>query len=385
MTALQTNFSTGTCVVDLQKLASNIHAISAHISSQNGSKPHILLPVKSNAYGHGMIEVSRFVEKNGLVDYLGVAHLVEAYELRESGIKLPILIMGQIPLDADGLEYCIQNNIEVCASSIELIAKLGAIGQTIGKPAIIHLDIDTGMGRTGFLHDDILSFERIKKFQKGIQYKGIMTHFSVADSSKEEDISFTQEQVFRFETCKSQILKLLNQSYILTHVSNSGGIAFHPNMKFDMIRPGIASYGYSEKAEEIGLRPVMEVRSKITLIKSFPPHAPIGYGRTYIAKQSERLGIIPLGYGDGLFRSLSGKLTPILNGTKTICVGRISMDQCMIRVDDSTKVGDEVIIIGTSGSSSITASDIAMQANTISYEVLCALGNGKRITHVYVG
>jgi len=331
-----------------------------------------------------MIPVARFAEQVQLVDYLGVAHLLEAYELREAGIQLPILIMGQLSLDTDGLEYCIQHDIELCVSSIELISKLDIIAQAMGKPAIVHVDIDTGMGRTGFLYDDINSFTRLKDFQNKIQYKGMMTHFSVADSPKEEDIQFTQNQVERFEKCKSEILQLLNQSCILTHVSNSGGVAFHPGMSFNMIRPGIASYGYSEKAHEIGIVPIMEVHSEITLIKSFPPHSSIGYGRTYITAQKERFGIVPIGYGDGLLGSLSNKLTPIINGKKTELVGRISMDQSMIRVDDTIQVGDKVIILGTSGTVSNTAEDIAFQANTIPYEIVCALGNSKRLIHAYV-
>lgn len=372
---------TGILKVNLKILESNINILKKHADG----RAKLLFPVKGNGYGSGMIAVSKFAEKFKLCDYLGVAHFNEAYQLREAGIKMPVLILGLSYLEREDIKYIIKNNIEQSVSDKELLFLIDEVTFELKKIARIHVNIDTGMGRLGVLAEEALSlFEEIKKC-KNIKLVGVMTHFPVSDSPDEEHIAYTKQQIDKFSELKNKIIEEFGED-ILFHTANSGATLEHPKI-FDMIRPGIATYGYPEQfgsGLKLGLEPIMEVSSKITLIKDYPKGHYIGYGRTYVTKEKEKIGVVPIGYADGLFRSFSNKLTPILNGKKTISVGRISMDQFCVKVDDKTKVGDKVLIIGKEDDVSNNAHDMARIAGTITYEIICSLGKANRLKHVYV-
>jgi len=378
-------FPTGILTVNLRKLESNIAKITKFANKAgNNSDIKFLFPIKANAYGHGMIPIAKFIEHKKLCAYFGVAHLQEACDLRENGITSPILILGQSFYENKHIRYILQNNIEQEISDERLLYALNAEAKKQNKIANIHLSVDTGMGRCGVLYKDVFSFlDKIKEC-KNVQLKGAMTHFSVADENNSDSIKFTNEQIERFIKVKNIVTKNFSNE-IIFHAANSGATIEHPASIFNMIRPGIATYGYPEHSLGISLEPIMELKTKISLIKKYPKGHTIGYGGTYkTQKENEYIGIVPIGYGDGLNRSLSNKLTLIINGREEKSIGRLSMDQFTVSVGNDTQIGDEVIIIGGSGKFSISARDIALKSNTITYEVLCNLGNAKRIQHQYI-
>lgn len=371
-------FPTGILHVYLGRLKKNISAIRNHAVQSSGNKNlKYLLPVKANAYGHGMVPVARFVQEEKLCDYLGVAHLTEAQGLRTNGITLPLLVHGQILADEESIKYVVENDIEIEISELTLLKKLQDVASRMEKTAKVHLSIDTGMGRTGTLPKDIPALLQVLKTANNIRLTGVMTHFSVADESSDDDKAFTRKQIETFKKIKEDVTDQFDHK-ILFHASNSAGTEYYEEGIFDMIRPGIASYGYGQDVE-----PVMEFVTTITIIKEYPDGHPIGYGRTYTSHAGQRFGIIPIGYGDGLLRALSNKAEFIVNGTKTKLVGRISMDQCTIELDEDDTIGTEVVIIGKQGNASVYADELAQHAGTISYEVLCALGNATRLRHEY--
>ncbi len=365
--------------VYLSRLKRNIESIRGHAVEISGNKNlKYLLPVKANAYGHGMVPVARYVQDENLCEYLGVAHLTEAHTLRQNGITLPILVHGQINSDEESLRYVVEKDIEIEISEPALLKKLQTIATRMKKTTKVHLSVDTGMGRTGAIPEDIPELLQTLATCKNIHLSGVMTHFSVADESSEDDKVFTRKQIETFEQIKKEVTKHFDHD-ILFHASNSAGAEYYKEGIFDMIRPGIASYGYGQHVE-----PVMELVTVVTLVKTFPPEHPIGYGRTYqTSGDHRRFGIIPIGYGDGLLRALSNKAEFIINGTKRKLAGRISMDQCTIELGEDDTIGDEVVIIGRQGNESVFADELAKHAGSIPYEILCLFGNSKRLRHEY--
>lgn len=378
-------FPTGILLINLNTLKSNILEIKKYANKvSRGNNVKFLFPIKANAYGHGMIPVAKFIENQKICDYFGVAYLQEAMELRQNGIKTPILILGQSFCEHKHLETIVQNEIEQEISDEQLLYALNTEARKLNKIAKIHLSIDTGMGREGVLFDNISSF--LDKIQtcKNIQLVGVMTHFPMADANDKFSRKYTDKQIRLFAKIKNMIADKFSND-IIFHTANSGGTIEHSASIFDMIRPGIASYGYPTHNLGINLKPVMELKTKISLIKKYPGGHCIGYGCTYkVKKENEYIGIVPIGYGDGLNRLLSNRLSVIINRKKERSVGRISMDQFAVSVNKNTKVGDEVIIIGNYGKLFLSANVIASQIDSIAYEVLCNLGNSKRLRHEYV-
>ncbi|MBD3329637.1 alanine racemase [Candidatus Dojkabacteria bacterium] len=341
--------------------------------------------MKANAYGNGMLPIAKFLEHKKLCAYFGVAHTCEALKLRKNGISLPILNLVQPCCSSQELECIINNEIEQAVSDVRFLACINQKAAELSKKALIHLHIDTGMGRGGTLIKDFDELLKMTATCNNIKVVGVMTHFSVADSLDRADLDYTDDQIRKFKMIKQKVVRQFSSNEIIFHTSNSGGSPINLSSVFDMIRPRIAAYGYPEQDCGLGLEPIMELVSKITLIKKFPKGHSIGYGRTYKAKhKNERIAIVPIGYGDGLNRLLSNKLKVIVNGEFAQCVGRISMDQFAILVDASARVGDEVIIIGKSGKVEVGVFDLADLLGSISYEVLCSLGGSSRVRRLYV-
>jgi len=374
---------TGILKVNLRQLERNILELTRFANKKKKEKVKFLLPVKANAYGHGIIPVANFVEAKKLCDYFGVANFQEAYELRKNKITTPILILGQPSCEIKYFKFIIKNNIEQTISDENILFTLNQEAKNLDKKANIHLSIDTGMGREGVLLKDFPNIlEKILNYSH-INLVGVMTHFAVADEKKSTAKIFTNQQINIFKDIKNIINLNLSGKNIIFHTANSAGINFDSNL-FDMIRPGIASYGYPEDNSKLKLKPILELKSKICLIKKYPKNYSLGYGQTYkTKKENEIIGIVPIGYGDGLNRLLSNKLTPIINNIKRKSVGRISMDQFSVIIDNKIKVNDEVIILGEQNKISNTAIDLARQSDSISYEILCNLGNSKRLRHEY--
>ncbi len=388
-------FAVGFFEVNFKNLEENILKIQEK-NKQINNKIKYLLPVKGGGYGCGMIEISKFVQEKKSVDYLGVAHLQEAFELRKSGIHLPILVLGQTQYSEKFLDFIAKENIEIAISEIETFLKIEEYFKKYldknNQKISVHIKIDLGMGRCGVLEKDF--FELFKKIQNSnfIQIKGVMMHFPVSDSdiSDKKNFEYTEFQIQKFSKIKQKIKNICeNSKNIIFHTSNSGGATEHKNSVFDMIRPGIASYGYPEPgsgAENLGLKPVVKIYSYFTLLKKFPKNFSIGYGRTYFTKQpNEIIGILPVGYADGLNRLLSNKYSVFSEQKNEYkCVGRISMDQSAYLISDNIDVKElqqqKIYILNENQN----AREIAQKLNTISYEVLIRFGTSERLRKIYL-
>jgi alanine racemase len=384
---LRCPFPTGMVQVFLQRLLLNMQVLADHVRTiKNGSGVKYLLPVKSDAYGCGMLPVAHFVQYKDACDYLGVAHIGEARQLRENGITMSVLVMGQTRCRKQEVDYAITHDIEITLWDVATTTYVNERAQECEKKIRVHLAVDSGMGREGVLEKDLVDVVETLHSAQSVELVGVSTHFSASDSVMSDDIAFTRKQMRRFESVRKLVCEKFSGRHIIFHAANSGARIGFLDSIFDMIRPGIASYGYAEGGEKkLHLQPVMDVVSEITAIKSFPVDHVVGYGRTYVTSNSgERIATVPLGYGDGISRSLSNLMTPLVRGEKVQSVGRISMDQFSVRVGEAVRVGDEVVVIGKGHDCKNDAQDIAALTGTIPYEVLCRIGNATRMRHVYL-
>lgn len=363
--------------IDLDALKYNFERIKEKVNNKN-----IIVAVKADAYGHGAIEVSKALIEYG-ASKLAVAMISEALELRKNNIDAPIMILGYTPLD--NAEELINNNIEQTIYNYEYVEALSKVAIKLGKKVKIHIAIDTGMGRIGFLptDDTVNIIEKISKLE-GIIVEGIFTHYSTSD---EDDKEYTYEQFSKFLDIDNR-LKARGINIPLKHTSNSGAIIDLPETYLDGVRPGIILYGYypsqDVKKENLSLKPVLTLKAQISHVKELDKDMYISYGRKFKTDRKSVIATIPIGYADGYTRLLSGKAKVIINGKFAKVVGNICMDQCMIDVTgiEDVKVGDEVILLGEQGDAKYNADDIAEDIGTINYEILCMIK--KRIPRVYI-
>ena len=334
--------------------------------------------LKANAYGHGSVEVAKLLEKEK-VDYFAVARLEEAIELRENDITLPILCLGYIP--EESLEIAIINNIIITIYSLEMAQKINDIAKCIKEKAFVHIKIDTGMTRIGFQPNKEAIIDITQIYELGnINVEGIYTHFATADEINKE---FTNTQAQRFKFMVEQ-LELLGINIPIKHVSNSAAIMDLPDLKFDMVRCGIVLYGHypsdSVLKERLALKPAMTLKTTVAHIKEVEPGVGISYGLKYKCNSKERIVTIPIGYADGFTRMQPNPKVWIKEQSFDV-VGRICMDQCMVRIDKdiNIEVGDPVIIFGEENRS---VENIANNLGTINYEVLCMVS--RRVDRVYM-
>jgi len=353
---------------------------------QIGKKPLICMPVKADAYGHGAVEISRTALENG-ASMLLVAAVDEGVELREAGIDAPILLITQTSVEE--LDIAAEYYLIPFVSDKEYIAAFARAAQKTGKEHKVFLKIDTGMGRMGCRPEEALELARCIASQKMLSQMGTATHFAVSDSSEKNDIQWTQHQNELFTNTLNSIRSAgLNPGLI--SAANSGAVIAHNAAYFDMVRPGILLYGYqdSELKPALSVKPLMELVSQIVLIKKIHQGETVSYGRTWTAEEDTFIGILPVGYGDGLPRLLSTKIHDsncffvVIKGEKYPLIGRICMDQCMINLGLSLKVKlyDTAIIFGPE-TPALNAADIAGRIGTISYEVCCNIN--KRVPRVY--
>lgn len=353
--------------INLDHLISNYKRIGKIVGERK-----IIAVVKADAYGHGAVEVAKRLETEG-VYALGVAYLSEAIELRESGVRSRIIVF----FDNDNLdEYFRYNLIPVIINESSIPGFEKAV-RRYDKPIEIHVKIDTGMGRVGFLADGCLKkIDEIVR-NNGIILSGIMSHFSDADL---KDRSFAQFQLAKF---KEIITELKKRGLTITaHIANSAGIMTFPDSHLDAVRPGLMLYGYSPVQDVDGLLPVMKVKTRLVSVRRVPSGTPISYGRTFITTRPSLIGVIPAGYADGYRRAFSNTAYVGVHGRKAPVVGRVCMDLTMIDLTEIDKVreGDEVIILSDNPLHGPTASEMATLADTISYEILTSLGsNAERI------
>lgn len=367
--------------VDFDKLAHNYHALRGLAPA--GTK--YLGLVKADAYGHGAVPVAKKLEELG-ADYLGVACLDEAIEIREAGVKTPILILGCTSsiYAAELVKY----NITQACYDLEYAKELSAGAQKAGGTITVHIQCDTGMTRLGFMcHEDTMekSASEIIEAVKlpGLKAEGIFTHFSDSDGSEE----YTMLQFGRFQDIIQRV-RDLGYEFEIRHCANSAATLLYPATYLDMIRPGIVQFGHFPDAKMdhalCDLVPVLELKSRVATVRDVPANTPVSYGRTNTLTRPSRLAVIPVGYGDGFCRGFSNKLTVLINGKKLPIVGRICMDMCMVDVTDApdVKEGDVAILYGSDGTNDQPVEAGAEIMNTISYELLCVLT--KRIPRIYL-
>jgi alanine racemase len=359
--------------VDLGRLTENFRAIRSSVAPAR-----VMAVLKANAYGHGLVEVARHMETLG-VDYLGVAVLEEGILLRRRGLTVPILVLGgiwgsQIPL-------FLEHNLTLTASSIEKIHQIEEAARTRGTMARVHLKIDTGMERVGVHHYNARSFIKEALSAPHVEVEGIYSHFANADS---DDLTTTHTQLNRFH----QVLSYFDEHDLtppIRHIANSAAILQLPESLLDMVRPGILLYGVYPSIDvprTVSVRPALTWKTRVVYFKVVKPGNPVSYGGTWQSDHMVRVVTVPVGYGDGYFRSMSGKAHVIIRGEKYPVIGRICMDQMMINIEwDSAYNGDEVLLVGESQGKTITVEDLAEWAGTIPYEVLTNINT--RVPRVY--
>ena len=339
-----------------------------------------LMPViKADGYGHGAVEMARLLVP--FADYFAVAIIEEAINLRENGIDKPILLLGYT--SPEFFETAIKNNVTVTIFTLEDARKLSKTAQKLGMVAKMHIAVDTGMRRIGFLPDED-SADIVKEISQleALKLEGAFTHFATAD---EADKGFSLMQAELFQGFR-KMLEDRNVKIDIYHVSNSAAIMELRDYNFDMVRPGIILYGLYPSDEvdrnTLDLKPVMELETHVAYIKDIKKGDTVSYGRTYTAEKDMRVATIPVGYADGYPRLASNKGRVIINGKYAPVLGRVCMDQFMVDVTDidDVKVGDVVILIGSKGECNITADELAKNAQTINYEIVC--GVSKRVPRV---
>ncbi len=358
--------------INLDNLAFNFKQIKGKLSPAT----KVLVTVKADAYGHGLVPVARRLVAGG-VDYLGVASIDEGIRLREAGIATPVLVLGMVLKEDIGPLFEYGLTPTVCVE--ELAGALNRKAAALDKRIKVHIKIDTGMGRLGVLLDDALGLIRKVHALKGLEIEGLFTHFAFADL----DMEFTMKQIERFCLLVSD-LRTSGIKIPLIHAANSMGLVNLKSSHFNMVRPGIIVYGL-RPADKLALKlkPVLSLKTKIVYHKKVPQGYGISYGHAYVTGKETTIVNLPVGYGDGYPRNLSN-IGPVLIGGKEYKIsGRICMDQILVDVGSAkVRVGDEVVLIGSQGKRSVTAERLAALAGTIPYEIVCGLGS--RIPRLYV-
>lgn len=363
--------------IDLDAVYKNIINLKRNIKEDTG----IIAVIKTDGYGHGAVPIAYTI--NEVVSAFAVATIDEAVNLREHNILKPIYVIGYT--HKSQYSRAIENQVRMTIFSLEDAVEFNNVAKNMNKIGYIHLKLDTGMSRIGFM-DNQESIEIIKKISQleNIKIEGIFTHFA---SSDELDKSKAKAQLNRF-TSFIQKLEKEDINIEIKHCSNSAAMMEMPDANMDCVRAGIAMYGLypSEEVDKnsVELIPALGMKSHIVHLKKVEVNTPISYGGTFVTEKRTMVATIPVGYGDGYRRSLSNRGYVLINGCKARILGRVCMDQFMVDVTNipSVKVGDEVVLIGKSGNETITVEMLAdMATETFNYEIVCDLG--KRIPRVY--
>jgi alanine racemase len=360
--------------VNLARIVENLDAIRAHVDQAK-----VMAIVKANAYGHGIIEVAHTMQDAG-ADMLGVAFLEEAVLLREHGITMPILVFGGIATQQ--IPLILKLGLSATASSVDKLRLIDEAAAALGIRAKVHLKIDTGMERIGVHYYSAGPLLEASLACKHCDIEGIYSHFANAD---DDDLTHARLQLQRFH----DVLSFYDQRSLpmpMRHIANSGGILALPESHLDMVRPGIMLYGVypsREAARSVIVQPALAWRSHVAYFKVVQPNHPVSYGSTWQSDVPTRVITVPLGYGDGYFRTLSNTGSVLTHGHRYPIIGRVCMDQVMVNVGNGTAYnGDAVTLIGSDGNEAITAQDVADWAGTIPYEVLTAINT--RVPRVFI-
>jgi len=366
--------------IDLNKLEYNFKQIKKHIHKDNpGKRIKICGVVKANAYGHGIQEISSKLISIG-ADFLGVANYDEAIKLRNTIPDASILVFGTLIHSrlkpAAYVSKLLKYNLIATVASLETAKFLDYYSSRLKKKFKVHIKVDTGMRRIGF--DVKRAFNNISQVftHKNLEVEGIFTHFATSEST---DKSFAKIQLRKFQELLYQ-LKKAGMEFPIIHSANSGAILDLKDSYFDMVRPGLILYGYypsNEIKHKIPLKPIMNLKSKVTYIKRVDAHTSISYGRKYITDEKTFIGSIPIGYGDGYWRALSNKGKVLINGKYYPVIGAVTMDWLMVNLGTRREVGigDDALLMGSENGNNLGADKIADITKTIPYETLCAVAD----------
>ncbi len=359
--------------IDLSAVSHNLKQIRRFTGTS------IMMAIKANAYGHGAHEVGRLVEREHLVDMLGVTSIEEGIDLRDAGVKLPVLIFTLVDNTKEDVDALFEYNLTPTITDNYHFEAMVDGARRWGRPIDVHLKTDTGMGRLGLPPEEALDVLNSLSGINEIKVSGIYTHFPVSDSPDKE---FTKEQIFIFQQIIDKA-RFLGKDIKYMHCANSGAIVDHADSYMNMVRPGILCYGLypsPESTRKLNVIPAMTMKSSIIFIKRVKKGTSLSYGLTYKTGRDTYIGTVPVGYADGYMRSLSNNTFCIIDEKKYPIVGRICMDQCLVELgDDIYPLGQEVILFGKK---IITVEDIALWAGTIPYEVICNMN--RRVPRTYV-
>ncbi len=362
--------------IDLDAVRYNLASVKGLISRD----VNVMAVVKADAYGHGILPVSRALCEEG-VDYLGVATVDEAISLREGGLTVPILVLGSV-LKSEA-RAAMKEDITLTLADRHLLDIVREIAREMDTVQKVHVKVDTGMGRLGPWYTEAAELIRTAAAMPEIEIEGIYSHFSSAGRDK----MITEWQIEAFDTVLNEAEKVCNDLKY-RHISNSIGLVDWSRSHFDMVRSGIMLFGVYPKPEFrkcLELRPVMSLKTRIVFLKEVPAGRSVSYGRTYITQNPTRIATLPIGYADGYGRILSNRAHALVKGQEAMVVGMVTMDQTMLDVGHvfDVNIGEEVVLIGSQGGTHISVEKVAKEAGTIPYEVLSAIT--KRVPRVYTG
>lgn len=360
--------------IDLDAIKKNVKAV------QKGLRKGVMTcaVVKANGYGHGAVSVAGKIED--LADFFAVATIEEAIELRDAGIRQPVLVLGYVHYSENA--EAIRQDIRLTVFDFAMAKKISEAAQAEKKEAVIHLKLDTGMSRLGFSPDQE-SIETIKKIQNlpMIRIEGLFTHLYAAD---ERSKASAMKQIMTFGEFFND-LERAGVKIPIRHCSNSAAAIGLHLANFDMVRLGIVIYGLypSRYVRQIPLKPALSLKSHITMIKTIKAGTSVSYGATWTASKDTKVATVPVGYADGYHRLLSNRGHVLIHGKKAPIIGRVCMDQMMVDVSRISKAKqfDEVVLIGTQKDAAITAEELADLAETINYEIVCSIS--ERVPRIY--
>ena len=354
--------------IDLTKLARNLKKVRAQV----GEHVKVLAIVKANAYGHGAVKTAQYIEGHKLAEFFGVASVEEGITLREAGVKTPILVLGSIfPFEA--FAYAIRYDLAVTVASLQAAEAVVKMAEQTGKKAYCHVKQDSGMGRIGTRRGGVIKVIEYLHAHDQVVLDGLFTHLCSVPS----DMAFAEEQIGYFrDTLTGMNLRGISVPHI--HVEASAAIPLRPDAYYTMVRPGHSIYGL-----EAGYEPVMSLKTRIVYVKDVPAGSSVSYNRSYRAIKPVRVATLPVGYGDGYLRALSGKAEVLIGGVRCPVIGNITMDMMMADISavPAAAVGDEVVLAGRQGAQEITLTELAEKAGTIDYE-LCTLVTA-RVPRIY--
>jgi alanine racemase len=373
--------------IDFKKLASNLESIRKHLrKGSRGKRIKICGVVKANAYGHGIEEVSKELVKLG-VDYIGVANYDEAIKLRRLVPDAPILVFGTLihsRLQPEKyVSTLLKYNLIATVASLDTAKFLDYYSKKLRKKFTVHVKIDTGMKRIGF--DVRRAYKNVMQILtlKNVIVEGIFTHFATSESRNKV---FAYRQLSFFQDLLEDLRKA-GVEFPIVHAANSGAVLDIKESYFDMVRPGLILYGYypsNEVKNKIDIKPILNLKSKVTFIKRVDARTSISYGRLYFTKRRTYIGSVPIGYGDGYWRLLTNKSKVLINKKLYPTVGAITMDWLMVNLGEKStvRVGDDVLLMGIENGFSIGADKLARMTGAIPYEMLSSVAD--RVRRVYL-